>query len=66
MPLDPEIAALLERQKHLPPRSSLDVGATREMLRRSAALAGEPPPLRKIEDLVLPGEIRARQAGDLL
>lgn len=61
MPLDPEIAALLERQKHLPPRSSLDVAATREMIRRSAALAGEPPPMFKIEDLVLPGEIRARQ-----
>ena len=61
MPLDPEITALLEQQKHLPPRSSLDVAATREMMRRSAALAGEPPPLSKIEDLVLPGEICARQ-----
>ena len=45
MPLDPEVAALLERQKNLPPRSSLDAAATREMMRRAAALAGPPPAL---------------------
>jgi acetyl esterase/lipase len=61
VPLDPEIAALLERQKQLPPRSSLDVTATREMMRRSAALAGEPPPISKIEHAVLPGQVGGRQ-----
>jgi acetyl esterase len=55
LPLDPEIAALLEEQKNLPPRSSLDVAATREMMRRAAALAGEPPLLPKIGNTVLPG-----------
>ena len=61
MPLDPEVAALLERQKNLPPRSSLDVAATRAMVRSAAALAGAPPQLPGIEDLLLPGDIRARQ-----
>jgi len=61
VPLDPEVAALLERQKGLPPRSSLDVAATREMMRRGAALAGDPPVLPKVEDLLLPGGLAARQ-----
>lgn len=61
MPLDPEVAALLQRQQHLPPRSSLDVAATREMMRRSAALAGDPPSLPGIEDVLLPGDVKARQ-----
>jgi acetyl esterase len=60
MPLDPEVAALLERQKNQPPRSSLDVAATREMMRRSAALAGDPPALPRIEDLTVHG-VRTRQ-----
>jgi hypothetical protein len=41
MPLDPEIAAWLETQKRLPPRSTLDIAATRERLRQFAALARE-------------------------
>jgi acetyl esterase/lipase len=61
MPLDPEIAALLESQKQQPPRSSLDIAGTREMMRRAAALAGPPPALARIEDLVLPDGPRARQ-----
>ncbi len=61
MPLDPEVAALLERQRGLPPRSSLDVSATREMMHRAAALAGEPPALACVEDLTLPRSLRARQ-----
>jgi acetyl esterase len=61
VPLDPEVAALLDRQKRLPPRSSLDVAGTREMMRRGAALAGEAPPLAKVEDLLLPGRLAARQ-----
>jgi acetyl esterase/lipase len=61
MPLDPEVAALLERQKNLPPRASLDIAATREMMRRAAALSGPPPPLPRIEDLLLPTSLPARQ-----
>jgi acetyl esterase len=61
MPLDPEVAAYLERQRHQPPRSSLDVAATREMMRRAAPLAGPPPPLARVEDMALPGTVRARQ-----
>ena len=62
MPLDPEVAALLERQKSLPPRSALDVAATREALRRANALAGEPPStLARVEDIELPTRLRARQ-----
>jgi acetyl esterase len=61
VPLDPEISALLERQKGLPPRSTLDVAATREMMRRAASLAGEAPPLPRVEDLLLPGSLGARQ-----
>ncbi len=61
MPLDPEVAALVERQKHLPPRSSLDVAATRETMRRAAALAGPPPALARIEDLTIAGSLQARQ-----
>jgi hypothetical protein len=40
MPLDPEIAAWLETQNRLPPRSTLDIAAMRERLRQLAALAG--------------------------
>lgn len=58
MPLDPEVAALLERQKGQPPRSSLDAAATRAMMRRAAALAGPPPPLPRVEDLALPAPAR--------
>jgi acetyl esterase len=61
MPLDPEIAAYLETQKHQPPRASLDIAATRERLRQGAALAGPPPPVHRIENLVLGGYLRARQ-----
>jgi acetyl esterase len=61
MPLDPEVAAHLERQKGLPPRSALDVAGTREMMRRAAALAGTAPPLARVEDLLLAESLRARQ-----
>jgi acetyl esterase len=61
MPLDAEVAALLDRLKNLPPRSALDVAGTREMLRRSAALAGEPPALPKVEDVLLRGRLAVRQ-----
>lgn len=61
VPLDPEVAALLERQKHLPPRSTLDVAATRDMMRRAGTFAGEAPPLPKVEDILLPGGLGPRQ-----
>ena len=61
MPLDPEIAAYLETQKHQPPRASLDIAATRERLRQGAVLAGPPPTVHRIENLVLAGYLRARQ-----
>jgi acetyl esterase len=61
MPLDPEISAYLETQRHQPPRSALDIAATRQRLRQSAALAGPPPTLARVDDLVLAGYLRARQ-----
>ena len=61
MPLDPEIAAYLETQKHLPSRSSLDVATTRERLRQANALAGPPPPVHRVDNLVLAGYLRGRQ-----
>ncbi|MGJ5815852.1 alpha/beta hydrolase [Paludibaculum fermentans] len=60
MPLDPEVAALLERQKGQPPRSSLSVADTRQRLRDAGALAGPPPSLALVEDLHLPGLPPAR------
>ncbi len=61
MPLDPEIAAYLEAQKGQPPRSSLSVQATREMMRRAAMLAGPGPALPRVENIELPRHLRARQ-----
>ena len=61
MPLDPEIAAYLETERHQPPRSGLDIAATRDRLRQAAVLAGPPPTLARIEDLVLAGDLGARQ-----
>jgi len=61
MPLDPEIAGFLELQKALPPRSTLDIAATRKRLRQAAALAGPPPELPRVENIVLASYLRARQ-----
>jgi acetyl esterase len=66
MPLDPEVAAYLERQKRQPPRSSLDLAGARATLRRAAALGGTAPPLARIEDIVLAGSLRARQYWPVL
>lgn len=63
MPLDSEVAALLERQKGQPPRSSLSLADTRERMRRASALAGVPPALPLIQELQLPGSVRARLYG---
>lgn len=61
MPLDPELAAYLESQRDQPPRESLDVAATRERMRRGAALAGPPAALPKVEEVLLPGDLRGRE-----
>jgi acetyl esterase len=61
MPLDPEIAEYLESQRQLPPRSALDIAATRDRLRQAALLAGPPPTLARIDDLVLARNLHARQ-----
>ena len=39
----------------------MDIAATRERLRQAAALAGTPPALARVENLVLAGYLRARQ-----
>jgi acetyl esterase len=61
MPLDPEIAAYLERQKGEPARSALSVDETRKAMRRSASIAGPGPVLPRVEDLSLTAGLRARQ-----
>ena len=61
MPLTPEIAAFLESQKHLPPRSSLTIEETRERMRQGASLAGPAIDMPRIENMVLAGYLRARQ-----
>ena len=61
MPLDPEIADYLEGQRGQPSRSSLDIAATRERLRQAAVLAGPPPVLARVENMVVGGYLRARQ-----
>lgn len=61
MPLDPEIAAYLEAQKSLPPRSQLTLAETRARMVESARLNGGPPvAIEPIEDLALPGGIPVR------
>ena len=61
MPLDPEVAAFLESQKGSPPRSSLDIEATRSMMRRNAVQTGSAPALAAVEDVSLDGMLDARQ-----
>ena len=61
MPLDPEIAAYLEAQKSLPPRSALTLDRTRARMVESARLyGGEPQELARVEDLVIAQGIPAR------
>src|SRR3982751_6114143 len=61
MPLDPEIAAYLESQKGLPPRSALSIAETRERLRAAVALAGLAPDLARVDDFDIHEGLRARQ-----
>lgn len=60
MPLDPELAAYLESQKNQPPRSSLTIAQTREVLRNAARLGGDPPADVHAFDRRLNGTIPSR------
>lgn len=61
MPLLPEIAALLERQRDQPRRSSLTVQQTRSMMLRIRELAGDAPPVTRVFDRTVAGSIRTRE-----
>jgi acetyl esterase len=61
MPLDPEVVAFLESQQGSAARSSLDIEATRSMMRRNAALTGSAPALAVVEDLSLSARLKASQ-----
>jgi acetyl esterase len=61
MSLDPEVAAYLEAQKSLPPRSALTLDETRVRMVQSARLNGGPPlAVNRIESLMLPGGVAVR------
>lgn len=51
MPLHPEVAAFLESRKGLPPRSSLSVAETREMMVSGNAHAGNIPGVERVDEL---------------
>ena len=61
MPLDPEAAAWLDRQKHEPPRGSLTAGETRAAYLRMSALTADPAPMARVEDVVIAGQLRGRE-----
>jgi acetyl esterase len=61
MPLDPEIAAYLESQKGLPPRSALSIAETRVRIRAAAALAGPAREMARVDDFDIREGLRARQ-----
>jgi acetyl esterase len=60
MPLDPELAAHLEREKRMPPRAALSVEQTRERMIAAQAFAEKTEPLAREEDL-LAGGVPVRQ-----
>jgi acetyl esterase len=61
MPLDPEIAAYLEAQKALPPRSAMTLAQIRARMIESARLNGGPPlSIPRIENLMLPEGVAVR------
>jgi acetyl esterase len=55
VPLDPELAAFLESQKKLPPRSGMTIAETREFMRQRVALAGVAPEMHAVQDRVFAG-----------
>lgn len=62
MPLDPEIAAYLDAQKALPPRSALTLEQTRErMVEAARRYGGEPVELARVEDRVVAAGIPVRE-----
>jgi acetyl esterase len=60
MPLDPEVAAWLQRQRDEPPRSALTVQETRAMYLRASSAGDEKAQLARVEDFTIAGEVRGR------
>src|SRR4051794_10856390 len=61
MPLDSELAAYLDAQKLLPPRSGLTLDQTRARMVESARLNGGPLlEVPRVEDIRLPGSLLVR------
>lgn len=60
MPLDPEAAAWLERQRDQPPRSALTIAETRAAYLRASAAAADRSPVARAEDFVIAPALRAR------
>lgn len=60
MPLAPETLAYLEAEKSRPPRSSLTIAQTREVMRRLPEAGGDPPPLANVRDEEPSPEFRVR------
>lgn len=61
MPLDPEAAAWLERERDNPPRSSQTVAETRAAYLKAGALMADPLPLVRVEDVAIAPHLRGRQ-----
>jgi acetyl esterase len=61
MALDPEVAAYLESERKLPPRSALSIAQTRERMRQGAALAGAAPEMARVDHVILSGYLKIRQ-----
>lgn len=60
MPLDPEVAAWLDRGKDEPPRGSFTVEQTRAAYQRASAIPGVPVHLPRVEDVAITKELRGR------
>ncbi len=61
MPLDPEAAAWLDRQRNEPMRSSLSVSEARAAYLRTSALTADPAPLARVDDVMIAGQLRGRE-----
>ena len=60
MPLDPEAAAWLEREREMPPRGSLTVNETRAAYLKASALMADPVPVARVEDVFITSALRGR------
>lgn len=61
MPLDPEAAAWLERERGKPPRSLLTVAETRTAYLKASALMADALPLPRVEELLIAPNLRGRE-----